>query len=81
MMNVVFILLANEAFSDVIESMNSKKFLLAPLACSRPPSFHKYNVIDLWLITFTMSRAIRETTQLRYCTSAAFQLPIPSGDF
>ena len=71
MMNVVFALLAKGAFSDVIESVHSKKFSLALLACSRsPPSFHRNSVIDLWLITFTISPTIREATsfypQLRY---------------
>ena len=63
MMNVVFALLAKGAFSNVTEGVNSKQVLLAPLACSRsPPSFHKNSVIDLWLITFRMSRIIRETS-------------------
>ena len=73
-MNVVFALLAKGAFSDFIEGVNSKNVLLAPLAFSRsPPSFHnihKNSVIDLRLRTFTISRAIMETTsffpQLRY---------------
>ena len=47
MMNVAFVLLAKGAFSDVIEGVNAKNFSLAPLACSRFPSFHKNNVIDL----------------------------------
>ena len=63
MMNVVFSLLAKGAYSDVIGGVNSKTFSLAPLAFSRsPPSFHKNSVIDLWLITFTISRKIRGTT-------------------
>ena len=71
MMNVVFALLAKGAFSDAIEGVNSKKFSLAPLKCSKSPlPFHKNSFIDLWLITFTISRTIRETTsrypQLRY---------------
>ena len=54
MMNVVFALLAKGAFPDVTEGVNSKKFSLAPPACSRyPPSFHKNSVIDLWPIKFT----------------------------
>ena len=37
MMNVMFALIAKRAFSDVPQGMSSKTFLLAPLACSRPP--------------------------------------------
>ena len=47
MMNVISGLLAKGALSNFIEGVNSKNFSLAPLACSKPRSFHKYNVIDL----------------------------------
>ena len=71
MMNVVFTLRAKGAFSDFKEGVNSNSLSLSPLACSRfPPSFHKNTVSDLWLITCTISRKIRETAsfyrQLRY---------------
>ena len=46
MMNIVFVLLSKGAFTDVKEGANSKKFSLAPFACSRPPSFHTNDVID-----------------------------------
>ena len=63
MMDVVFALLAKGTFFNVIEGVNSKNFLLAPLPCSRsPPSFHKDSVIDLWLKICKISRTIRETT-------------------
>ena len=63
MMNVAFALLAKGASPDVIEGVNSKNFALAQLACSRSPlSFRKNSVLDLWLITFTISCTIRETT-------------------
>ena len=56
-----------------------KKFSLPPLACSRsPPSFHNNSVIDLWLIIFTISHTIRETTsfypQLRYSHFLCFYM-------
>ena len=62
MMDVVFVLLAKGAFFDVIQGVNSKSFPLVLLECFRPHFFHKHSVIDLWLITFTISRTIRETT-------------------
>ena len=47
MMNVMFVLLAKGVLSNVMEGVNSKNFSLARLACSKPPFFHKFNVIDL----------------------------------
>ena len=45
MINVMFLLLAKGAFSNVIEGVNSKNFSLAPLVCARRSSFHVNNVI------------------------------------
>ena len=47
MMNVMFLLLAKRTFPDVVEDVNSKNFSLAPIACSKLPSFYVNNVIDL----------------------------------
>ena len=44
-MNVVFILLAKGAFSDVVEGVSSKILSLAPLACSKSPAFRMNNVV------------------------------------
>ena len=59
MMNVMFVLFANRAFSNVIDGVNSKTVSLAPLACSKPPSLYLSNIIDLWLIAFTISCAVK----------------------
>ena len=50
-MNIMFVLLAKRAFSDVTESVNSKNFLLAPLATSTPPALCMDNAINIWLAT------------------------------
>ena len=64
MIGVVLVLLAKGTFCDVTEGVNSKHFSLAPLACSRLPSFHKNNVTGLWFLKFTISRTNRETASV-----------------
>ena len=46
-MKVMFALIAKRAFYDVLEGASSKKFLLALLACSRPP-FFKFVVCNIY---------------------------------
>ena len=56
MMNVMFVLLAKRAFSDVIEDVYSENISLAPLSCSKSIAFCLNSAIYLLLTTFTISR-------------------------
>ena len=48
MMNIMFVLLAKRAFSEINEGVNSKHFLLTLLlAWSEPPAFYMNNAIKL----------------------------------
>ena len=47
MMNVIFTLLANRAFSSGIEGVNSKKVSLASLALLKPLFFRMNTAINL----------------------------------
>ena len=59
MMNVMFVVLANRALSNVIEEVNSKKFSLAPLARSRPSLICIIITINLELRSFMISCTFR----------------------
>ena len=63
MMNVLVVLLAKRALFYVVESLNSKVFSLAPLACSKLPVFCIYNSIAFQLIAFTISCTCRGELQ------------------
>ena len=47
MMNTMFVLLVDRAFSDVIEGMKSRSFLLTPLPCSKPAIVYMNNASNL----------------------------------
>ena len=61
MINVVFVMLTKEAFSDVIQGVNSKHFLLAPLSCSTPSfCWNNYRLIayNIYDTTHTLGRQL-----------------------
>ena len=53
MMNVIFVLFARRAFSDVTEGVDSINFSLPLLAWSRPPSFRR----DFKLVVLCLNAA------------------------
>ena len=55
MINIVFVLLAKRAFSDITEGVDSKNVSLILLVWSSPPSHCMNKSINLWLITYTIS--------------------------
>ena len=58
-MNVIFVLLAENAFSDVTEGVYSESLSRAPLAWSTPPTLYMNNAIDLQRIKFKIFRTFR----------------------
>ena len=66
---VMFVLIAKMASSDVIEGMNSKDVSLAPLARLKLPFFCNDTGISLNLITFAKSRAFRGKLAFAYSWS------------